>query len=122
MTFAKLPADGYILFGTRVIRMFAYGFLSVVLVLYLAQLALDQRLIGLLVRLMLIGDDSISFWITTTADRVGRCKILVVGAALMLFPVSFAVTDRVAPLLVAAIISVTSPRGYDIGPFPRLSS
>jgi len=35
MIFTKLPADGYILFGTRVIRMFAYGFLSVVLVLYL---------------------------------------------------------------------------------------
>ena len=42
MTFTKLTTDGYILFGTRVMRMFAYGFLSVVLVLYLAQLGLSQ--------------------------------------------------------------------------------
>jgi hypothetical protein len=32
MTFSKLTTDGYILFGTRAVRMFAYGFLSVVLV------------------------------------------------------------------------------------------
>ncbi len=40
--------------------MFAYGFLSVVLVLHLAQLALAQRLIGLLLSLML-GDDTSRF-------------------------------------------------------------
>ena len=51
VTFAKLPADGQLLFGTRVIRMFAYGFLSVVLVLYLAQLGLGEGLIGLLLSL-----------------------------------------------------------------------
>jgi hypothetical protein len=33
MTFSNLTTDGYLLFGTRVLRMFAYGFLSVVLVL-----------------------------------------------------------------------------------------
>ena len=60
MIFTKLPADGYILFGTRVIRMFAYGFLSVVLVLYLAQLGLSEGLIGLLLSLTLIGDAAIS--------------------------------------------------------------
>ncbi len=102
--------------------MFAYGFLSVVLALHLAQLALGQRLIGLLLSLMLTGDDAISFWITTAADQVGRCKILVVGAVLMLFPVSFVVIDGMALLLVAEIIRVTSPRGYDIGSVPRLSS
>ena len=48
MTFPKLTTDGSILFGTRVLRMFAYGFLSVVLVLYLAQLGLSEGLIGLL--------------------------------------------------------------------------
>ena len=32
MTFPKLTTDGCILFGTRAVRMFAYGFLSVVLI------------------------------------------------------------------------------------------
>jgi MFS family permease len=118
VTFAKLPADGCVLFGTRVIRMFAYGFLSVVLVLYLAQLGLGRALIGLLLSFTMIGDAAISLWMTTTADRVGRRRILMAGAALMLFAgILFAVTDRVALLLIAAIIGVISPSGNEVGPF-----
>ncbi len=118
MTFAKLTPDGSILFGTRVIRMFAYGFLSVVLVLYLAQLGLSEGLIGLLLSLTLFGDAVISLWMTTTADRVGRRRILIAGAALMLFAgLLFALTDRVELLLIAAIIGVISPSGYEVGPF-----
>jgi MFS family permease len=118
VTFAKLPADGYLLFGTRVIRMFAYGFLSVVLVLYLAALGLNKGVIGLLLSLTLIGDAAISLWMTTTADRIGRRRILMAGAALMLLAgLLFAVTDRVALLLIAAIIGVISPSGYEVGPF-----
>ena len=43
--------------------MFAYGFLSVVLMLHLAQLRLGQGLIGLLFSLMLIVDAAISIWL-----------------------------------------------------------
>ena len=118
MIFNKLTADGFILFGTRLIRMFAYGFLSVVLVLYLVQLGLSQGLVGLLLSLTLIGDAAISLWMTTTADRVGRRRILIVGAGLILFAgIIFAQTDRVVLLLIAAIIGVISPSGYEVGPF-----
>jgi MFS family permease len=118
MTFNKLTADGYILFGTRVIRMFAYGFLSVELVLYLVQLGLSQGLVGLLLSLTLIGDAAISLWMTTAADRVGRRRMLIIGAGLILFAgIIFAQTDRVALLLIAAIIGVISPSGYEVGPF-----
>jgi MFS family permease len=107
VTFTRLTADGYILFGTRIICMFAYGFLSVVLVLYLAQLGLGQGLIGFLLSLTLIGDAAISLWMTTSADRVGRRRILLAGACLMLFSgVLFAMTDNMALLLVTAIIGV----------------
>ena len=113
-----LTTDGYILFGTRLIRMFAYGFLSVVLVLYLAQLGLNEVLIGLLLSLTLIGDAAISLWMTTSADRLGRRRILIAGGGLMVFAgFLFALTDRVAILLIAAIIGVISPSGYEVGPF-----
>ena len=113
-----LTTDGYILLGTRLVRMFAYGFLSVVLVLYLAQLGFSDGLIGLLLSLTLIGDAAISLWMTTSADRFGRRRILIAGAGLMLFAgVLFALTDRVALLLIAAIIGVISPSGYEVGPF-----
>jgi MFS family permease len=118
MTLPAMTSDGHILFGTRIIRMFAYGFLSIVLVLYLAQLGLSGGLIGLLLSLTLIGDAAISLWMTTNADRVGRRRVLVAGAFLMLFAaVLFAATDRIVLLVIAAIIGVISPSGYEVGPF-----
>ncbi len=106
------------MFSTRIVRLFAYGFLSVVLVLYLAQAGLTEYEIGLLLTLTLIGDTAISLWITTSADRIGRRRMLLVGAALMMFAgLLFAVTRSFAPLLIAATVGVISPSGNEVGPF-----
>src|SRR5512139_3360965 len=92
-TILDLSADGRILFSTRVLRLFAYGFLSVILALYLSQLGLSEVNIGLLLTLTLLGDTIISLWITTHADRIGRRRMLVVGERLMVIAgVLFAVT------------------------------
>ena len=59
--------------------MFGYGFLAVVLVLYLAAAGLDPLAIGVVLTLTLIGDTIISLWLTTNADRLGRRRVLVAG-------------------------------------------
>ena len=98
--------------------MFAYGFLSVVLVLYLEQAGLNQVQIGLLLTLTLVGDTIISLWITTNADRIGRRRMLIAGALLMVFAgILFAITRNFVFLLIAATIGVISPSGYEVGPF-----
>jgi MFS family permease len=110
--------DARILFATRMVRMAAYGLLSVVLVLYLAEVGLSPQRIGLLLTLTLAGDTVISLWMTTSADRRGRRKMLMVGALLMVFAgVLFAVTRDFGVLLLAAIIGVISPSGNEVGPF-----
>lgn len=113
-----LTADGKLLFTTRIARLFSYGFLSVVLVLYLVQVGLTEAKIGLLLTLTLVGDTLISLWLTTNADRLGRKRMLMVGAALMVFAgVLFTLTGNFILLLVAATIGVISPSGYEVGPF-----
>jgi MFS family permease len=98
--------------------MFAYGFLSVVLVIYLSQLGFSEPVIGVLLSLTLIGDAVISLIMTTTADRFGRRRMLIIGAGLMLFAGTlFAFTRSLPLLLVAAIIGAISPSGYEVGPF-----
>ncbi len=98
--------------------MFAYGFLSVVLMIYLSQIGLAEAQIGLLFTLTLIGDTIISLWITTNADRRGRRRMLIIGALLMVFAGGlFAVTNNFVLLLIAATLGVISPSGNEVGPF-----
>lgn len=110
--------DITLLFTTRIIRLFAYGFLSVVMVLYLSEIGLKDHEIGLLLSLTLIGDVAVSFWVTTFADRMGRKKMLILGAVLMVFAGSiFVLTKNPIILTIAAIIGIISPSGNEIGTF-----
>ncbi len=113
-----MKRDPAILFSARIIRMFAYGFLSVVLALYLSEAGLSESQIGLLLTFTLMGDAVISFWLTTSADRIGRRRMLVLGAGLMILAgVVFILTHNLILLTLAAIIGVISPSGNEIGPF-----
>jgi MFS family permease len=114
----RLTRDARLLFTTRTLRMFGYGLVSVVLVLYLAALGLRDASIGLLLTLTLAGDAAISLWLTTHADRVGRRRVLLVGALLMAVAgIGFAATDVFVILAAAATIGVISPSGNEVGPF-----
>ncbi|QDU25847.1 Major Facilitator Superfamily protein [Anatilimnocola aggregata] len=113
-----LSKDGWLLFATRCSRMFAYGLLSVVLMLYLVEVGLKEWEVGVLLTLTLFGDTAISLWLTTTADRIGRRRTLIVGALLMaLAGVVFLATGNFVLLVIAATIGVISPSGNEIGPF-----
>src|SRR6266581_753453 len=90
-----LDPNGRLLFLTRVLRMFGYGFLAVVLVLYLAGLGLDPLTIGLILTLTLVAG-----------------SLLMAGAGL-----AFALTSSVPLLILAATIGVISPTGNEVGPF-----
>jgi MFS family permease len=118
MTPGDLSPDARLLFATRILRLFAYGFLSVVLALYLAEAGLSETQIGLLLTLTLVGDTALSLWITTHADRIGRRRMLAAGAVLMVFAgLLFAFTRDFTVLLLAATIGVISPSGNEVGPF-----
>jgi MFS family permease len=114
----SLTADGRLLFATRFVRLFAYGALSVVLVLYLVGLGFSEAQTGLLLTAILLGDTIVSLLLTTRADRIGRRRMLLAGAALMTAAgLAFAATDRLWLLVVAGAIGVISPSGQEVGPF-----
>ncbi len=118
---AHLRRDIVLLFSARCLRLFAYGALSVVLALYLHETGLTGEQIGLLFTLTLGGDAGISLWITTTADRIGRKRMLVLGAGLMAMAgIVFSLTGNPMLLMIAGIIGVISPSGNEIGPFLSL--
>src|SRR5258707_9976364 len=109
----QLTSDAWLLFATRFIRLFAYGALSVILVFYLVGLGLSESRIGLLLTSTLIGDTVVSLYLTTRADRIGRRRMLIVGATLMAAAgLVFAATQNWWLLLLAGTIGVISPSGH----------
>jgi MFS family permease len=110
--------DARLLFAARAVRMFGYGSLAVILVLYLAAAGYDGGSIGLLLSLTLVGDTVVSLWLTTHADHIGRRRTLIAGALLMAAAGAvFASGTVFVVLLVAATIGVLSPSGNEVGPF-----
>jgi len=110
--------DITLLFATRIIRLFAYGGLALILALHLVEVGLSEAEVGALFTLTLLGDAVITLWITSFADRIGRRKMLILGALLMLLAgAAFVLTSSYPLLLAAAILGVISPSGKEIGPF-----
>jgi MFS family permease len=113
-----LTRDACLLFVTRFIRLFAYGSLSVVLVFYLVGVGLSAAQTGTLLTLTLVGDTVVSLFLTTRADRFGRRRTLIIGAALMAGAgLTFASTNRLWLLFLAGTVGVISPSGHEVGPF-----
>ncbi|MSQ47607.1 MAG: MFS transporter [Deltaproteobacteria bacterium] len=113
-----LPPDVGLLFASRIVRLFAYGFLSIILALHLAVVGMSERQIGVVLTLTLVGDAALSLLVTQIADRVGRRRMLIASASLMIFAgVTFALTRDTWLLIVAAFIGTLSPTGHEAGPF-----
>src|SRR5215475_9565557 len=94
------------------------GSLSVILVFYLVSLGLSEAQSGLVLTLTLAGDIAVSLYLTTRADRLGRRRMLLVGAILMaLAGLAFALTSNLIYLIIAGTIGVISPSGHEVGPF-----
>jgi MFS family permease len=120
MTF-KLSRDGWLLFATCGVRSLAYGFLSVILGLYLDAIGLSATAIGWVFTAALAGGAVMTMIITAIADSFGRKLLLIVGALLMaLAGWVFAVSDNSTLLTIAAIFGTISPSGKEVGPFLSL--
>ena len=114
----RLTSDALLFFVTRFTRLFAYGSLSVILVFYLIGLGLSEAQTGLLLSLTLVGDVVVSLFLTTRADRIGRRRMLIVGAALMAGAgFAFALSHNFLFLVIAGTLGVISPSGNEVGPF-----
>jgi MFS family permease len=113
-----LSRDGWLLFATCGVRSFAYGFLSVVLGLYLDAIGVTTTAIGWIFTAALAGGAVMTIVITAVADRFGRKALLLLGAVLMAIAGwVFAISNDPILLAVAAIFGTISPSGKEVGPF-----
>jgi MFS family permease len=116
--FGWLSKDGKLLLAAKAIRTFAYGFLSVILAIYLKLIGFNDLYIGLVLTATLVNSVIFTLIASFYADRIGRRKILIVYAALMsLSGVIFFVTTNYIALIVSALIGTINVTGTETGAF-----
>jgi MFS family permease len=114
----RLSRDGWLLVATCGIRSFAYGFLSVILGLYLDATGLSATAIGWVFTAALAGGAVMTVALTSLADSAGRRNLLMLGAVLMAAAGwLFAISGNPIILTIAAIFGTISPSGKEVGPF-----
>jgi MFS family permease len=118
MQLSSLSYNGWLLLATCSVRSFAYGFLSIILGLYLDSVGLSAVAIGWIFTAALAGGAVMTILVTAVADYFGRRLLLILGALLMALAGSvFALTDHPTWLAIAAIFGSISPSGKEVGPF-----
>jgi len=116
-----LSTDGKLILLARTIRTFAYGFLSVVLSVYLKLSGFNDALIGLILTFTLINSVIFTLIATIYADKIGRKKILIVYAALMCISgIIFFVSNNYVLLIISALIGTLNVTGSETGSFLSL--
>ena len=113
-----LSVDGKKLLVTRILRTFAYGYLAVVLGLYLDRLGMDPTQIGVVFTAAIAGSAVMTVFWSLIADRVGRRRTVAIMAALMaLGGIVFALTDNFWLLILGAFTGTISATSSEVGVF-----
>lgn len=110
--------DGKILLATRITRGVGYGFLSVVLAIYLKLLGFDDVSIGIILTTTLVSSALFTTLASILERNFGRRRMLILFAVLMSIAGSiFIVSTNYLALLFAALIGTINVTGTEVGPF-----
>ena len=116
-----LSPEGRLLFGAKAVRAFGFGWLSVILALYLAKRGLSSVEIGAVFTATMVEDALLTMFLAAAAARIGPARVMLftaplitVGGALL------AVAETRWLLLAGAVLGTLSPNGQEAGPFTAM--
>jgi MFS family permease len=115
---AWLSTDGKKLLATRILRTFAYGYLTVVIAIYLARLGFDTIQVGLVLSAAIFGSALMTVLWALVADRYGRRRTVATMALLMIAGgLLFAFGSTFPVLLIGAFTGTISATSSEVGAF-----
>ena len=116
-----LSRDGKLILTARAVRTFAYGYLSVILGVYLETLGLAPWQIGAVLTATLAGSAVLTVVFSLLADTSGRRLMLLISAGLMAAAGgAFAATSSYPLLLLASLTGTIGATSGEVGPFLSL--
>ena len=118
ISFQWISIDGKLLLCARIVRTFAYGFLSVILAIYLKLIGFDDILIGIILSVTLLNSIIFTLFASFYADRIGRRNTLLLYTIMMsISGIIFFVTENPLALIIAALIGTLNITGSETSAF-----
>lgn len=119
--FKWLSKDGKIIFINRALRSFAFGFISIIIGIYLKEIGVNPFLIGVLLGASILGGAVFTLFVGRYASRYGIKKMFLLSLLVSLIGISiFILTSSYIFLILASLIAFMSPSGRELGPFLSL--
>jgi MFS family permease len=116
--FQWISIDGKLLLCARIVRTFAYGFLSVILAIYLKLIGFDDILIGIILSATLINSVIFTLFASFYADRLGRRNVLILYAIMMsISGTIFFITENPVALIIGSLIGTLNITGSETSAF-----
>jgi MFS family permease len=113
-----LSPEGRLIFLGRAARSFSFGWLSVILALYLDGRGFSAGGIGAVFTATMVEDALLTMLLSTAAARIGPARVMAATAPLMTVGgLLLALADRPWLLWVGAVVGTLSPNGQEAGPF-----
>lgn len=116
-----LSQDGKLILIAKCVRSFGFGFVSVVLFIYLNLIGLSIIFDGLIFSIIMMSGTLFTVVGSLYADRIGRRRYLCLLAALMgLSGLVYVATTNLALLIFASLVGALSASGGDVGSFQSI--
>lgn len=116
-----LSKDGKIIFFTRAIRSFAFGFISIIIGIYLKEIGLSASSIGILLSVSILGGALFSILVSRYAVKYGLKTMFLLSSLVSLIGITlYILTNNYVILILASLIAFISPSGREMGPFLSL--
>lgn len=115
---AWLSDKGKLLFLAKTLRVFGFGFLSIILPLYMLQLGYSALVIGVVLSSAVLGSVVFNVLVSRFSDSYGRRKSLIILSILMVISTLLMLANiNAISFIIAAFIGSVSVTGTETGPF-----
>lgn len=116
-----LSKEGRLIFLGRALRSFSFGWLSIVLALFLHERGFSAPEIGAVFTATMVEDALLTTALATVAARIGPGRVMAFTAPLIAVGgFLLAVAETRALLVVGAVLGTLSPNGQEAGPFAAM--
>ncbi|MEM0150693.1 MAG: MFS transporter [Thermoplasmata archaeon] len=112
-----IEKPGLILISTKGIRVFAYGFMSLLLPFYLSYLNFSLQFIGVVITISILSGAIFNIFIGIYGEKIGRRSTLQIFSLFMIFSSILFILGNEISIIIASIFGVISVTGTETGPF-----